>query len=470
MIGLAVALSAPVDGSRRLLKMAGRGLCFGVGANVFIFSFVPAVITRFTPLPWIVALVALILLSAAQALRWIATGVIYKLLVDRGAPRWAAFALGVYAGTFVPMVFPWNPAGGATPWPVMVQLADVVGERGVSALMALTSGLLAEAFLVRSKRARAGKLAGSAIAIVAATLVSGWIRIRQIDALRAASATVRVALVQPSIGATLRWDPSAATHILNELVTLTVAAEKEGAALVVWHEGAYPYVLPHATRRAPSGRGAIVGPRIHGPVLTGIILNGAPHEETNSAILVQPDDTFAEPYDKMHLLWFGETVPLADVFPWLRHAFSRASGLVPGDHEVLQTTGRIRAAVLNCFEDILPGAGREAMSVHPNLLIDISNDAWFHPSTESELHMRMSVMRSVEERRDMVRAVNFGVTTWIDAAGRVRARYDLPIAGKLMTTPALLETPLTFFGRFGEWPTIAIAVFFAWLTTRSRPT
>ncbi|MEO8800187.1 MAG: apolipoprotein N-acyltransferase, partial [Polyangiaceae bacterium] len=300
MIGLAIALAAPVEGARPLLKMAGRGLCFGVGANVLIFSFVPAVITRFTPLPWIAALVALILLSAAQALRWIATGVFYKLLVERGAPRWVAFALGVYAGTFVPMVFPWNPAGGATPWPVMVQLADIVGERGVSALMALTSALLAEAFLVRRDRKRATKLAGGAVAVVVMTLVSGWIRIRQIDALRAASPTARVALVQPSVGATLRWDPSAATRILDELVTLTVAAEKDGAELVVWHEGAYPYVLPHSARHAPSGRGAIVGARVHGPVLAGIILNGAPHEETNSAILVQPNDTFGEPYDKMH--------------------------------------------------------------------------------------------------------------------------------------------------------------------------
>ncbi|HEX7665857.1 MAG TPA: apolipoprotein N-acyltransferase, partial [Polyangiaceae bacterium] len=309
---------------------------------------------------------------------------------------------------------------------------------------------------------------GGAVAIVTITLISGWIRIREIDALRAASKTVKVALVQPSVGATLRWDPSAASHIQEELVRLSAAAEKDGADLVVWHEAAYPYVLPHSTRRGPVGRGAIVGNAVHGPVLAGIILNGAPHDSTNSAILVQKDDSFGEPYDKMHLLWFGETVPLADVFPWLRHAFSRASGLVPGDHQVLQTTGDMKIAVLNCFEDILPGAGREAMSVGPNLLVDITNDAWFHPSAESELHMRMSVMRSVEERRDMVRAVNFGVTTWIDAVGRVRARYDLPAAGKLMTNPALIDAPLTFFGRFGEWPTIAIAAFFGWFSTRKK--
>ena len=467
MIGLAVAIAIPAE-SKPFRAVLWRGFWFGLGANLVIFRFVPAVITRFTPLPWIVAIVALILLAAAQGLRWIATCAFYKILVDRGAPRWAAFPLGLYAGTFVPMVFPWNPAGGATPWPAMVQLADAIGERGVSAIMALAAALLAEAWLVREDKKRLTKLVAIAIAIPIVTALVGWIRIREIDELRNAAPKAGIALVQPSVGATLRWDPSAAAGISAELQSLTETAEKKGAELTVWHEAAYPYVLPHSSRHGPQGRGSIVGGRVHGPVLAGVILRGAERESTNSAILVQRDDSFGEPYDKMHLLWFGETVPLADVFPWLRKVFERGTGLVPGDHQVPMTTGKIRVAVLNCFEDILPSAGREAMSVHPNLLVDITNDAWFHPSEESALHMRMSVMRSVEERRDMVRAVNFGTTTWIDATGRVRGRYDSSIPGTLMTEPALLDTPLTLFGRFGEWPAIAIAAIFTAFALKRR--
>ncbi|MEO8877273.1 MAG: hypothetical protein ABI461_16890, partial [Polyangiaceae bacterium] len=143
---LAIALAQPVEKKPRL-TLALRGELFGLGANLLLFRFLPGVVTHFTPLPFVVGLLALLFLAAAQALRWLATGVFYKLLVDRGVPRWAAFPIGVYAGTFVPMVFPWNPAAGATPWPVMVQLADVVGERGVTALMALTAALFAEALL-----------------------------------------------------------------------------------------------------------------------------------------------------------------------------------------------------------------------------------------------------------------------------------------------------------------------------------
>jgi apolipoprotein N-acyltransferase len=468
MTGLAFALAQPIE-ERPLLTAALRGELFGLAANLVIFRFVPGVITRFTPLPTAVALLALFLLAAAQGLRWCLTCVIYKYLIAKNAPKWAAFPIGVYAGTFVPMVFPWNPAGGATPWPAMVQLGDVIGERGVSAIMALAAALLAEALLLfRTKKNRAMKFGLVAFALPIVTALVGWIRIREIDALRDASPTASIALVQPSVGATLRWDPTKAVAILNELETLTKTAENKGAQLTVWHEAAYPYVIAHATRRSPYGRGAILGAGVHGPILTGIILSKTSSDSTNSAILVQRDGTFAEPYDKIHLLWFGETVPLSDLFPALRRVFERGTGLVPGDRPILLSTGKIRAGVLNCFEDILPSAGREAASNDPNLLVDVTNDAWFAPSVESELHMRMAVMRSVELRRDMVRAVNFGSTSWIDAVGRVRARYADALPGTLMTTPALIDAPPTIFARFGEWPAIAITVIFTVFACRRR--
>ena len=93
--------------------------------------------------------------------------------------------------------------------------------------------------------------------------------------------------------------------------------------------------------------------------------------------------------------------------------------------------GPIRAAVLNCYEDTLPAAGREAMERSPNLLVNVTNDAWFAGSAEGELHLRLAVLRAIETRRDLVRAVNQGPTTFVDAAGRVRARYDLPMPGTL---------------------------------------
>ena len=475
MAALAIALEfklpEQLGGLKRRLEGAGRGWAFGFGANLVAFRFVPTVITRFTPLPWAVAILALLLLAAAQAVRWMIVGGVRARLVHAGVPRAPAFAIAVYAGTFFPMVFPWNPAGGVTPWPELVQLADIIGERGVSALMALSAGLVADGIRLgveRTARRRALLYVAAGILLPLVTYAQGAWKIGRIEAERASAPSVKIVLLQPSIGASERWEKTRAEAILSNLTRLTESAERKGAELTIWPEAAYPYVIGHSSRRAPIGSYAILQPGVHGPVLTGA-LTSTGSDSYNSALVAAADGTLSPPYDKIHLLWFGETVPLADLSPWLRRTFARGTGLVPGEKQVLLSSGRIHASVLNCFEDTLPGAGREAMEPRPNLLVNITNDAWFAGSEESELHARMAIMRAVEERRDMVRAVNFGPTTWVDAAGRVRAKYVSVIPGTLLTEPALLESPPTFFGRFGEVPWVLVAsVITAFFVARQK--
>jgi apolipoprotein N-acyltransferase len=457
----------PVFASRARVALTGarRGLLFGVGANLVALRFVPAVIARFTPLPWAVGVLALVLLAAFEASRWMVAAVACETLVRARVPRPLAFAAGVYAGTFVPTMMPWTVAGGASPWPALVQLADVVGERGVAAVMALTAGLAAHGArlaLRQETRARAAAAIGGALALLAAQLGLGAARIRAIDAERAAAPHARVALVQPSVGASTRWVEERAPAILAELEDLTRRAEARGAELVVWHEGAYPYRLPHGLRRDPTDARAIVGAGVHGPVLTGLLLSGAADGAAyNAALVATGDGALSESYDKRHLLWFGEAVPLSDRVPWLRHVFAGGLGLAAGDREVALTAGRVRAAVLVCYEDMLPEAGREAAEVAPNLLVNVTNDAWFAGTSESELHLRVATLRAVELRRDMVRAVNFGPTSWVDAAGRVRTRAPADFPSVLPTEPALLDRTPTLYARFGDAPLALLLLILA---------
>ena len=465
VLAFALGMEAlPGRSSRLRLAFTGsaRGLAFGFAANVVALRFVPDVIARFTTLPWAAGALALALLAAFEGTRWMLAAMVCEGAVRLRIPRWAAFPIGVYAGTFVPTVFPWSAAGGVTPWPVMIQLADILGERGVTALMALAAGLLAEGVRAASVRRRVVRLSLAA-ALPLATAAYGALRMKQIDARLAAAPHVTVGLVQPSIGATERWDAARAESIMSKLTILTRSAESRGARLTVWPESAYPYVVAHASRRAPIGNLAMLGDGVRGPVLTGLILQGGAHEEYNSAAITTADGALSEPQDKLHLLWFGETVPFADRSPWLRRTFARGTGLVPGGGVVLlrdPATG-IRAGVLNCFEDTLPDAGLDVAQAEPNLLVNVTNDAWFAGSAESELHLRLATLRAVELRRDLVRAVNFGPTTWVDASGRVRARYADAIAGTLIAQPALLDGPPTLYARFGDRPYVTALLVFA---------
>lgn len=452
LVGLALFAGSLARADATKKAAAARGLAFGFAANLVALRFVPEVVVRFTPLPRAAALLALVLLALGQAVPWVLGALATRAAARHvGLPSWLAFALGVYVATFVPAIFPWTPAGGVTTWPALVQAAEVVGERGVSFALAAASALAASAVL-----ARAWRPGLAAVALVASLAASGTWRMASVEAARASARTARIALLQPGFDAFDRWDERRAIAMVDRLASLTRAAEARGAELTVWPESSYPYTLARTTRRAPLGSRAVLQPGVRGPVLTGAYMSAGGGLGTNAAFLATADGAISEPYEKRHLLWFGETVPLADVLPWLRRVFARGTGLVPGEKAVLFTTGAVRAAVLNCYEDTLPVAGREAMSLGPNLLVNVTNDAWFAGSAEGELHLRLSVLRAVEARRDLVRAVNRGPTSFVTATGRVGARLDADLPSPLLVTPALLEGGATPYVRFGDAPLVIL--------------
>jgi apolipoprotein N-acyltransferase len=454
--------------ARGRLDGAGVGLAFGFGANLVLLRFVPAVIVRFTPLPFTAGIGAQVLLALLQAIAWPVAGVVAVQLSRLGVPRWVAFGIGVYAGTFVPAVFRWSPAGLLSPVAEMGQLAELVGERGVDLILALSAGLFATALRrwprashetsADSPDAPRSSVRASLLLMLAAlglpllTYVEGKVRIARVERDRAASPALAIGLVQPSIDAVGRWDSSLGPAILARLTELTRSSESEGAELTIWPESAFPYPYSHVKRECPVAPRAILSTAVRGPVLTGFLMVGR-GLQYNSAAICSSDGALTPPEDKIRLLAFGERIPVVGDIAWVRRVFVRGTGLSAGTHNVVQAWGPVRASVLICVEDTLAEGGREAMEDRPNLLVNLTNDAWFAGSQESELHLRLAILRSVESRRDMVRDVNLGPTTWVDAAGVVRARYDSPSAGVLQTKPALLEWSPTLFDRFGDVPT-----------------
>ncbi|HVY44831.1 MAG TPA: apolipoprotein N-acyltransferase, partial [Minicystis sp.] len=272
--------------------------------------------------------------------------------------------------------------------------------------------------------------------------------------------------------------------ILRTLRELTRRVEAEGAELTIWPEAAYPYALDHAAPRADHGGRALLGGGVRGPILFGLITRardddaeGRRYDSYNSATLVGRDGRMETPVDKLQLLWFGETVPGSATFPWLGRLFQRSGGLVPGTAPRALDLPRddgpaLRMAVLNCYEDTLTSVGRRVTAdLAPNLLVNVTNDAWFDDTAESELHARLAAMRAVESRHDLVRAVNLGVMTWVDAAGVVRARWDASRAQTLLVTPAVDGGELTPYTRFGDAPCLALFAvcgLAAWLRSRKR--
>jgi apolipoprotein N-acyltransferase len=343
----------------------------------------------------------------------------------------------------------------------------------VTALIALSAGLAAMAIrslLGRGPRAAAVASLGLAGAIPFAMGLEGRMRMRAIDDLRARAPTAAVGLVDAVVPATTRWEAAAAPGIVASLSSATISAEERGAEVTLWPESAYPYVLPRGSRTSPVGAEPLLPRRARGPLVIGGITRDARGDQYNAALAVRADGVIASEYDKLHLVWFGEAVPFAGELPWIRRTFARGLGMVPGRGPVRADLGRVKAGTLICFEDVLPEAGREAASLSPNLLVNLTNDAWFAGSDEPVLHLRLAAMRAIEARRDLVRAVNLGPTSLVDASGRIRDVYDLAVPGSLVVTAALLEGGPTVYVRFGDWPWIALGAAVAILFARTAST
>ncbi len=501
LVGLAL-LAASLEVDELGFRAAfGRGAMWGTSAGLVGLRFVPAVIQRFTPLGAPLSYLSLVLLAAAQSLIWaLGAGVATILRRRAKVPFELSFGIGVLLSLSLPTIFAWSPAGLISPWPAFVQLADVIGERGVSVLIAFAAALLARGGITLARslsqpiekrpspRAVVVPVLG-AVAVIGVLAAYGVPRMAMIRRETEALPTVKVGLVDHAILPLLRWDPEQHPKILQSLHDLTIKSEAEGAELTIWPEGAYPYELPHDLTKAPPGRRGILGKGIKGPLLVGLITSAKPFQREdksfernsyNSATVVLSDGAMQLPYDKLQLLWFGEMVPGGAQLPWLRRMFQRGGGLIPGTEpralDVPLTDGRpsLHVAVLNCYEDTLPDVGRrQDTTLSPNLLVNITNDAWFHHTAEPELHARLGAMRAIELRRDLVRSVNYGVTSWIDATGTVRARYAGDDPSMLLATPAIRASSPTLYARFGDAPLatllIGLAAWLAWRARRPAP-
>lgn len=451
-VGLAL-LYLSVGGAARGRTVFFRAWLWAACASVLGMRFIVGVVDRFTPLGVAGGVGALLLLAAGQAVPWGLGALLFRTLARRvHLPQPVAFAAGVTLASSLTLVIAWSPGALLSPWPALVQLAEFVGERGVTFLVALIAALLAQPLRryfggERIAPQRPMLFAGITLGVM---LGFGTARMASERAKHATRPSMRIGMVQPAVEARLRWQPAARDEILTRLLSLTRESEAQGAELTLWHEAAYPHRIAASPHRMHRGRRGIVGRGVRGPVLFGALADAPGGARFNAATIVDGDGMTQTVQAKMELLWFGEAIPLSGVLPFLRRWFFRAGGLVPGTEVQLLHTGAAKIGVLNCFEDTLPSVGRRIAQRAPNLLVNVTNDAWFGATAEPELHLRLAALRAVETRRDLVRVVNLGVPAWIDSTGTVRARGAADTQGVLFATPALNDGSPTLYVKAGD--------------------
>ena len=436
---LVVALGAPTP-KRAFLW----GWLTGFVANAVAFYWMDGLLERFGHMSPVEALPIVALLVGYQGLAFAFFSWGVRRVRDRTRLPLVVLAplVMVTIELAMPQIFPYYLAISQAFVPVVIQIADLTGPLGVTALMLAWNGAVLDAWLGRDPhrgllRGLAFRNLAIAAALVLADLGYGALRLRQVDAQRAAAPKVRTGTVQANVGIIEKWDPRAFARLLDIHQRESAALARAGAELVVWPESSYPYALPrppHAyTHDFPADDGRRIRRGFDTPLLFGALSRAAgPAPKTgkdrypfNTAFMMDAAGRFTGSYDKVFLMLFGEYIPFYDLVPWFTKIFPEASNFSRGADPTifpLEVGGRhFQLAPLICYEDILPGFARRAAKLGPNAFINITNDAWFGRTAEPVQHLALAVFRSVEHRLEMIRAVNTGVSAHIDAGGRVLA-------------------------------------------------
>lgn len=422
--GLAwLAISA--DNARQAAK---RGFLTALVAYLGCLYWVFVPVHRYGHIPLVLALPCPVLLSMYLG----AYPALFCGLLRWARPKLPPLALGLFAGLLwaslelaVGVVFtgfPWLPLAAALiPRPFAVQIAAIVGSAGTAALLVTATTWL----VLPGKR-----LPLTLPRLLAVLLLAGWsaFGLTRLDAPLPKGRIATIGIVQGNIDQALKWDSGYQADTVSRYIDLSERLVKETRAdLVIWPETALPFFLQELTHD---------GARVRNFARTReiLLLTGSPAYEFNlannqyimynRALLLGEEGGTLGQYDKMHLVPFGEYVPLGGLLP-LSKLVQAVGDFREGQDGRPLVGGHLALGVLICYETIFPALAQERVSLGANVLVNISNDAWFGRTSAPRQHLHLAALRAVEQGRYMIRSTNTGISAIIDPLGRIVQETEL---------------------------------------------
>jgi apolipoprotein N-acyltransferase len=478
---------------------------------------------------WILAVPWLRLIGPGAWIGWIVLGSVFSLWwpLFLAMARWARFRLGVPLILAAPIAwvtveyllayfltgFPWYYlAHSQYRYLYVIQIADITGSLGVSLLIAIVNAWLVELVttpLLRSAKGRPPRLTtGQMVRLWAVTVLVGSTLCY--SAYRVSTARFRpgpwVSLLQSNLeqGFKFQRDSLVTRDGFRKLIQRATAHNPK-PDLIVWPETSYPFgfimtapnldqaVLKQQVDRITEGavppitteawvdkqKAVVEDLRLMTaeagvPMLVGSgVYDHQPdrYHRYNTALLFQPSRPGYEFYHKMHLVPFGEFIPLIDLVPWLSSLTpyrDKIPDLSFGREPHIFQVGPYRVAAVICFEDTIPQVINQFFqdvepSREPDLLINLSNDGWYPDSSELDIHLAIGVFRTIEHRIPLARAVNTGFSALVDGNGEIRARLPKSVEDEL-TVQVPLDDRTTWYSRWGDWLGLScLAVTIGWI-------
>jgi len=428
------------------------GLVTGIVYFTGTIYWTTGVMAVYGNLEFLVALLVNAALVAYMALFPALFAVVTRRLVARLGPSallasplvWVTTELG---RTYVFTGFPWVLLGYSQVRALPVaQLASIFGVYGVSALVASVSAAAALIVVATDRR----RFVPLGIALGVVVLVAAWGSLRlSASTLTESGEPLRVGLLQGNVDQAEKWDRRRADDIFADYLRKTEAAIAENAQLVVWPESSTPFRFEDDIQATERLRGIVRRSGV--PLLLGSdqIEHSPATKYYNAAFLVRSDGATAGVYRKMHLVPFGEYVPLKKVFFFAGPLVEAVADFSPGETGVLLPLNGHAVSTAICYEIVYPALVRAFVRNGSELLVTMTNDAWFGRTSAPFQHFEQASMRAIENGRYLVRAANTGISGVVDPYGRVLAKSSI-FEPAVMVEQVRFVRALTIYTRIGD--------------------
>ncbi len=362
-----------------------------------------------------------------------------------------------YLQTFGWWGVPWGRlAIGQTEIETMLQSASLFGSYYVTFLL-LTVNFLLGYMLMHPERVKV-------ITAVCAVIILGNFSFGAVSILtyKDEGEPVRVGIVQGNMSSVEKWN-NRFENTQRIYTGLTREVIDEGAEIVIWPETALPYNIFDNETVSKYVQG--LAAEVNTTLLISGFTEGKPYGDAvyedleeqlyNSMIEVKPDGSFGEDiYHKIHLVPFGEFVPMRDIImtliPPLANVGMLDDDIIAGDESVVMNTEVGRVGNIICFDSIYEKVALDSTRNGAQLLSISTNDSWFRDSRAGYMHMAQAKVRAIECGRYLVRAGNTGISAVITPTGEVKGEYLEPMVSGTICEDVYMRDGMTLYVTIGN--------------------
>jgi apolipoprotein N-acyltransferase len=388
--------------------------------------------------------------------------IVYRLRLGSSFHRWLAVPLAwaavEYLRTYLLTGFPWNLLVAAIiDYTSFSQFSRVAGPYLVGAMLVFMSSVLAWLLTQRVPAIARVLVVSGTLIVLGVWWASGLVATKLITRPSGIAPTT-AALLQPNIPQQMRWDPQNTIRIYEQMIAMTNRAADAGAKVVIWPES----TVPLAFTSSDFYKSEIE--RISAQRNIDIILGSVAEDPQqanrlwNSAYLVTGGNASGR-YDKIRLVPFGEYVPLRKMLFFaekLVHAVGEFS---------FGTNDRPLRGVLSygpaiCYEIVFPQVTRTQVRNGAEVLVTITNDAWYDGTSAPRQHLNQARIRAIETDRYVLRAATTGISAFIDPAGQVLEALPMNRQGIIYASfqPRKTVTPYVRLGDWFAWVALLVTI------------